>query len=263
MNIYIINLPAQIERSVFQEKQFSRLGLAFTRVDAVSVKDVSDEYYQKVAFDWERPLSRAEVSCYLSHQSLWQRVISENAPALILEDDAYLSDDLPKLLCAFENLNVNYINLEARCRKKIISKNSEREFSGYGLKQLYYGGTGAAAYIIWPAAAQKLLDKERQSGIALADAQICRTKLGSAWQLDSAAVIQLDCCDHYQMASPHKTTSTLAQTRFEKEAASKTKKTFKWRRIIAQFNLGVIQLSAVFGVTERKEVVPKVSSFSV
>ena len=98
MNIYIINLASAEKRAAFQKKQFSRLGLSFEVVSAVSTADVSEEHYRRVAFDWERPLSRAEVSCYLSHRSLWQRVIDENTPALILEDDAYVSDDLPQLL---------------------------------------------------------------------------------------------------------------------------------------------------------------------
>ena len=264
MNIYIINLPAQIERAAFQEKQFSRLGLAFSRVDAVSIADVPDDYYQKVAFDWERPLSRAEVSCYLSHKSLWQRVISDNEPALILEDDAYLCDDLPQLLSAFEKLKVSYINLETRCRKKIISKKIERAFFGYQLKQLYYGGTGAAAYILWPEAAQRLLDKEQRSGMALADAQICRTKFGSAWQLDCAGAIQLDCCDHYQIKSPYQTTSSLAKTRFQQDViGSKYKSIFKWRRLIAQFKLGIIQMRAFFCLAERKEIAIKKSKFDL
>ena len=262
MNIYIINLPAQVERAAFQERQFSRLGLAFLRVDAVSIADVSDDYYQKVAFDWERPLSRAEVSCYLSHKSLWQRVISDNEPALILEDDAYLCDDLPELLSAFEKLKLSYINLETRCRKKIISKKIERDFFGYQLKQLYYGGTGAAAYIIWPEAAQRLLDKEQRSGMALADAQICRTKLGSAWQLDCAAAIQLDCCSHYGMVSPHKTTSTIVNTRHQVEMTVPPKTNFELRRLVAQFKLGLIQLRVIFGKVKRQEIMPAIDRFS-
>lgn len=264
MNIYIINLPAQTARAAFQEKQFSRLGLDYLRVDAVSIADVSNEYYERVAFDWERPLSRAEVSCYHSHKSLWQRVLDEDEPALILEDDAYLCDDLPQLLNEIATLRASYINLETRCRKKIVSEKVEREFYGYQLRQLYYGGTGAAAYILWPEGAQRLLAMERRSGVALVDAQICRTRMGSAWQIDSAAAIQLDCCDHYQMESPHKTESTLADTRYEEEKTTSPKAGFKWRRLLlAQFMLGLIQLRVFFGGVARLEIMPNRSRFGV
>jgi glycosyl transferase, family 25 len=263
MNIYIINLANAHERAVFQEKQFSRLGLIFERVNAVCIDDVGDEYYGRVAFDWERPLSRAEVSCYLSHKSLWQRVINENEPALILEDDAYVCDDFPQLLNDMSVMPVNYINLETRGRKKVVSKNIEYDVCGYKFRHLYYGGTGAAAYLLWPEGARRLLAIEKRSGFALADAQICRTRMGGALQVDCAAAIQLDCCDRYQIDAPHRTASALAKTRFDSEAVSRAKYVFKGRRLVAQLRLGFIQLRAVLGMAVRKEILPNPSKFSV
>lgn len=262
MNIYIINLASAHERAAFQKKQFSRLGLSFETSSAVSTADVSEEYYRRVAFDWERPLSRAEVSCYLSHRSLWKRVIDENTPALILEDDAYVSDDLPQLLNEMSGMSINYINLETRGRKKVVSKSIEHEIGDYKLRKLYYGGTGAAAYILWPEGARKLLAMERRHGFALADAHLCRTKMGGALQIDGAAALQLDCCDHYAMASPHKTTSTIINTRHQVEMIKPPKTNFKFRRLVAQFKLGLIQLKVVFGRVQRQEIMPANKRFS-
>ena len=262
MNIYIINLASAHERAAFQTKQFLRLGLNFEIVSAVSTADVSEEYYRHVAFDWERPLSRAEVSCYLSHRSLWQRVIDENTPALILEDDAYVSDDLPQLLNEISGMSINYINLETRGRKKVVSKSIEHEIGDYKLRKLYYGGTGAAAYILWPEGARRLLAMEEGSGFALADAQICRTKMGGALQVDSAAAIQLDCCDRYQMRSPHQTQSTLLNTRYQEDIITPSKIYFKLRRLKSQIKLGLIKLKVVFGWVQRKEIMPNIPRFS-
>jgi len=262
MNIYIINLSTAHERAAFQEKQFLKLGLKYETVNAVTIADVSESYYKRVAFDWERPLSRAEVSCYLSHQSIWQRVIDENQPALILEDDAYVCDDLAQLLNEMSEMSVNYINLETRSRKKVVSKNIEHEICGYTLRRLYYGGTGAAAYLLWPEGARRLLAMERDSGFALADAQICRTRMGGALQVDCAAAIQLDCCDRYQMASPHQTQSTLANTRYQQKMAGPLKIYFKLRRLRSQLALGIINLKVIFGGVERREIMPNISRFS-
>lgn len=267
MNIYIINLATAHDRAAFQEKQFLKLGLNFETVNAVTIADVSESYYKGVAFDWERPLSRAEVSCYLSHQSLWLRIISEDTPALILEDDAYVCDDLPELLTEIASFSSNdektdYINLETRCRKKIVSKEIAGEFLGYKLRRLYYGGTGAAAYILWPDGARKLLAMELKFGFALADAHLCRTKMNNSLQMDGAPVIQLDCCDHYAMASPHKTTSTIINTRHQVEMIKPPKTNFKFRRLAAQFKLGLIQLKIVFGRVTRKEIMPANKRFS-
>jgi len=262
MNIYIINLASAYERAAFQKKQFSRLGLSFEVVSAVSTADVSEEHYRRVAFDWERPLSRAEVSCYLSHRSLWKRVIDENIPALILEDDAYVCDDLPQLLNEMSEMTINYINLETRGRKKVFSKKIEHKIGDYKLRKLYYGGTGAAAYILWPKGARRLLAMEEGSGFALADAQICRTKMGGALQMDGAAAIQLDCCEKYSMESPHKTQSTLLNTRYQKEIVAPSKICFKLRRLLAQLKLGIINFKVILGQGERREIMPNISKFS-
>ena len=106
-------------------------------------------------------------------------------------------------------MTINYINLETRGRKKVVSKNIEYDVYGYKFRHLYYGGTGAGAYLLWPEGARRLLAIEERSGFALADAQICRTRMGGALQVDGAAAIQLDCCEKYSMESPHKTQSTL------------------------------------------------------
>ena len=48
---------------------------------------------------FKRPLSRAEIGCYLSHHALWDRVgSSRDAGAIILEDDFDADDALPALL---------------------------------------------------------------------------------------------------------------------------------------------------------------------
>tara|TARA_B110000879_G_C11154290_1_gene506102 strand:- start:1307 stop:2101 length:795 start_codon:yes stop_codon:yes gene_type:complete len=263
MNIYIINLASAHERLAFQEKQFTQLGLKFEKVNATTIADVSEDFYRRVAFDWERPLSHAEVCCYLSHQSLWQRVAAENKPALILEDDAYVCDDLQQLLNEMSALATNYINLETRSRKKVVAKKSEFEFCGYKFRRLYYGGTGAAAYVLWPEGARRLLATEKKYGFALADAQICRTRMGGALQVDGAAAIQLDCCDRYKMKSPHQTQSTLANTRYQQAVVAPPKNHFKIRRFKAQIALGLIKLNVIFGKVERREVMPDISRFSV
>ena len=263
MNIYIINLASAPERAAFQKKQFDRLGLNFEKINATTIADVSESHYKRVAFDWERPLSHAEVSCYLSHKSLWERVIAENEPALILEDDAYVCDDLPQLLNELEKIKINYINLETRSRKKIVSKSIKHDFFGYKLRHLFYGGTGAAAYILWPEGARRLLAKEKRSGIALADAQICRTRMGGALQVDCAAAIQLDCCERYEMESPLQTRSTLAHTRYQKKVFVPSSVDFKLRRLLAQLKLGVIKFKIVFGRVQRREIMPEISKFSM
>ena len=104
---------------------------------------------------------------------------------------------------------------------------------------------------------------ERNSGFALADAQICRTRMGGALQVDCAAAIQLDCCDRYQMTSPHQTQSMLANTRYQQKMIGPSKIYFKLRRLRSQLALGLINLKVIFGRVQRREIMPNISRFSV
>ncbi len=82
-----------------------RLGLEFEFFDAIGGSDLSQEEIAR-AYDpdknarlFKRPLSAAEIGCYLSHRALWDRVgRSRAAGAIILEDDFDADDALPALL---------------------------------------------------------------------------------------------------------------------------------------------------------------------
>ena len=263
MKIYIINLPTEQSRASFQASQFNRLKLDFEIVKAISVECVTQEFYESKAFSWERPLSYPEVACYLSHRNIWKKIIQTGDTALILEDDAYVCNDLPVLLEYFSKLKTEYINLETRGRKKVLAERAKYQIKGYELKRLYYGGTGAAAYVLSPEGATKLLKMESQKGIALADAHICRTSCLKAWQIDSAAAIQLDCCEYYDLKSPCETTSSLLGTRFSTKVPDRRKKSFKLRRLKAQLVLLGIKIVAIFKSARQKEVLPKTSSFGI
>lgn len=262
MNTYIINLPSEQGRAAFQGRQFTRLKLGFTKVDAVTIEDISSDFYQQVAYSWERPLSYPEVACYMSHRKIWLRILEEESPALVLEDDAYVCDDLPMLLDQLSKIEADYVNLETRGRKKILAARVERTIGCYNLRRLYYGGTGAAAYVLWPSGAAKLLQKERQQGIALADAQICRTSMTSAWQLVAAAAIQLDCCELYGIASPYQTNSSLSGTRLSVPTVEANRRVFKNRRLKSQINLAGKKLSALFRGARREEILPMTNRFN-
>jgi len=124
MDIFVINLPKSIERRQFQQRQLSKLKLDYQIISAVSAKDIDNNTYQKHYYDWQRPLRKAEVACYFSHQKLWSKIIKNNQVALILEDDALLSKHTPVILQELEKYsNIDMINLEMVNRKKYVAKN--------------------------------------------------------------------------------------------------------------------------------------------
>ncbi|BBB24139.1 glycosyl transferase, family 25 [Isorropodon fossajaponicum endosymbiont JTNG4] len=244
MDIFIINLTSSIKRREFQEKQLSSLQLDYQIINAVSIKDINHNTYQKHHYDWQRPLKNTEVACYYSHRLVWYKVIKNNQPALILEDDALLSKCVPKLLsCLSDKKGMDLVNLENRGRKKFISKSGTTLECNSKLLRLYQDRTGAAGYILWPEGAEKLIQCERKKGIALADAHITTCYSIRAYQIEPAPIIQLDQCDYYGLNNTYSekiSTSTIDNRNNLKGGLS-----FRIKRAYSQLKLGLYQLSLI------------------
>jgi len=244
MNIFVINLPSAIERLQFQEEQLLSLTLDHQILSATSVNDINDETYKKHYFDWQRPLKNTEVACYYSHRSAWNKVIKTDRPALILEDDALLSQCVPKLLKSFaDKKDVDLINLEVRGRMKFVSKIGEDIVCNSKLFRLYQDRTGAAGYILWPSGAKKLLQHEEINGIALADAHISACTALTAYQVEPAAIMQLDQCDNYGILSTH--SEKIKMSTVSRPNNAKGQAIFWIKRIVAQIKLGFRQLGLI------------------
>ena len=259
MNIFVISLPGAVERRQFQKQQLFELGLDYEILNAISIDDINDEIYKKHYFDWQRPLRNTEVACYFSHRSAWQEIINNNMPARILEDDALLSQYVPELLKSFTNKkNVDLINLEVRSRKKFISKIGQDTACNSKLFRLYLDRTGAAGYILWPPGAKKLLQYERENGIALADAQIanCNTLVSS--QIEPAHVIQLDQCNYYGIPKTH--SDAIQMSTVSQPNNPKVHGIFWIKRITAQLKLFVHILPLIIK-SERRHIKINKESF--
>ena len=244
MNVFVINLSSAIERRQFQEEQLLSLALDHQILSATSTDDINDETYKRHYFDWQRPLKNTEVACYYSHRSAWNKVIKTDRPVLILEDDALLSQCVPKLLKLFsDKKDVDLINLEVRGRKKFVSKIGEDIMCNSKLFRLYQDRTGAAGYILWPSGAKKLIQYEEENGIALADAHIANCTALVAYQVEPAAITQLDQCDDYGIFN---TCSKQIQVSTVSEPNNPKGEAIFWvKRIIAQIMLGFRQLGLI------------------
>lgn len=252
MNIYIINLEKDKERRLFQEKQFNELGLSYEFIEATTINDIN-LLYNNNKDDWQRPLRKVEVACYFSHQKLWQSVIQENKPALILEDDAMICKELSKILNFCSKLeNIDHISLESVGRKKLLGNRAMIiSSSGFKLSPLIIDRNGAGGYIIYPSGAKKLLEQEKKVGIALADAQISGCFKLKSYQLEPACVVQMDQCHKYGLQSPIKVNSNINQ--IEKEKIQKKKYlSFKRKRIAHQIKLALRQFSYLFRAKRRR-----------
>lgn len=210
MQTLVINLPDSKDRLKFQEEQLKRLGLDYEIIRAVSTHYVHEQVHYHLVLGWKRPLLRSEVACYFSHHKIWQLIVKRNKPALILEDDALLSRYMPGLLDALEGrTDCDIVNLEVRSSNKTVGKKPQNLLGDYKLLPLYQDKQGAAGYVIWPSGARLLLEKARTLSPGPADEFIANTYELRKYQLEPAAVIQLDQCDNYKVINRVKTRATI------------------------------------------------------
>jgi len=102
-----------------------RLGLEFEFFDAIGGSCLSQQEIAR-AYDpdknarlFKRPLSAAEIGCYLSHHALWDRVGgSRAAGAIVLEDDFDADGALPALLDEICRLDLSNCLVKLHSQRK-------------------------------------------------------------------------------------------------------------------------------------------------
>lgn len=242
MKALIINLKNSTDRMSFMDQQLKALSINYNRLEAVDASKLSNEIYSKYSDNWERPLRRSEIACFMSHKRAWELVIKENQPFLILEDDVILNRQTKDILDLLQNLESHkFINLETSYRAKFLSKNCLFIDNKFALHELYHNKTGAAAYIIWPSVAKFLLSEFYNKGAALADAAIYNNffKL-KQYQIKPALAIQAHDCKRFEIKEPFIHSSTISN-----ESKPKSRKSFFniWKRLNTQLTIFLVYLT--------------------
>ena len=101
--VFVVSLKSDSVRRKHIREQLEKLHFEFEFFDAFIGKDYADNpayYNEKKALKAEgRKLRAGEVGCALSHNAVYRLIVERELPyALILEDDAVLSADLPEVL---------------------------------------------------------------------------------------------------------------------------------------------------------------------
>lgn len=252
MKILIIHLPKQTDRRAFQEAQMLRLGLAFEWLQATDSASIDDATFARLAYRWERPMHKSEVSCFLSHQRAWQQVADTQTPTLILEDDAWLADTVPALLQGLQSMHaIDIVTLENRGRKKILGKTvAHHPTQQVQLLPLYQDRTGAAGYVLWPSGAAKLLSKAKHGHVAIADAFISSHYGLCSFQAEPTPLIQVDMCAHYGLVPPFVTQSSVSKSE-RPPIAGASIWVYRCRRIASQWRMGMRMLSVTHRAKRR------------
>lgn len=244
VRVLIINLATATARMAFQITQMSALGLVWERVEAATPETLPAPPDDPRWWRWERPMKATEIAVLASHTTTWERVRVANTPHLIVEDDALLASDTPAFLRKIEHVaGLDHVTLEVRNRKKLVG----RRHPNLPIRRLYQDRTGAAAYVLWPPGARKLLSHAAVRP-GLADAVIATTYEMNSWQADPALAVQIDQCAAYGMAQPIATESSIGP-----DLPPPRRGSHLARRIAAQFRLGLRHLSKS-AVAERREI---------
>ena len=166
MDIFVINMAKATERLAFQQEQMARLGLSFETIIATTPDTAQQDLLQKMKklWIWERPPAEYEIATLLSYAKAWQKILENNRPAFILEDDAVLDNNTPLILEKLANnkTNVGIVNLEKCSNIQWISKKKLALTNKINLYKCYYFRCSSAAYVLYPSGAKILLDAKEK-----------------------------------------------------------------------------------------------------
>jgi glycosyl transferase family 25 len=193
IDVLLINLRESTDRLRFQEQQFARLGIPLKRLEAVQASSTAENIYADVVCDWQRPTSRGELACFLSHRLAWQSVVDSGRCALIVEDDVLLSDNLVSVISQLQDCNEPVsLNLETCEVRKVVGRKAECASlpSGYRIRPIYFDCGGSAAYVVTPRAAQLYLEHSKRC-IGVVDAYMNRLKYVKRMQIEPALAVQM------------------------------------------------------------------------
>lgn len=227
----VINMASATARMEIMARQLDHLGLDWARQEAVTPQTLSPPADAAMWQRWQRPLRVTEMALTASHLAAWEQV--DNAPILVLEDDALLSAGLRDFLTKIRDLEgLDHVSLETRGRRKLLDR------APGPVWPMWQDRTGSAAYVVWPAGARALVARAHEIA-APSDALISETQMRSH-QAVPAMAIQIDICAAYGISPPLETASLI-------DAASKPPVPkgagFRRRRILGQLGMGLTALS--------------------
>lgn len=245
MKALVINLGSEAARMEFMAGQLDALGVPFERLEAVTpatlIPPADDLYWTR----WERPMRTTEMAALASHRTAWERVAKGSEPMLILEDDALFAPGTATFLHQIETIHeAELVTLETRGRRKLIALDPHPSAP---MHRLWQDRTGAAAYVLTPQGARKILARVAQAP-GLADGILCAAYDVTSWQAVPALVCQMDRCEAEGITPPIATDSAIGR---EAKPNAPSSLFQKLRRIRAQLRMGLRQLVRSPGAQKR------------
>jgi glycosyl transferase, family 25 len=160
---FLINLDRSPDRLQFFSDQAREYGLPFERISAVDGRSMSQaDYEQSVSKAFEfQPITLFEAAVFLSHRSIWQRVVDQKLLcAAVFEDDVVLSPEVRTFFLHAESIieSIDLLKLETTLRKVVCEKHSLPNETAHSIQRLRTWHGGAAGYIVSNRGARLLLN---------------------------------------------------------------------------------------------------------
>ena len=161
MKNIVISLKTATARREHIVQEFGKQNVGFEFFDALT-PDLARPLAEKMQLNIQDEfLSPGELACFMSHVSIWQKMVDEHIPHLaIFEDDVYLGDAAAELLnnAGWINPNWDIIKTEAFADQVFLGKTQSKISNGMRhIVQLMGKNLGTAGYILSIEGAQKYL----------------------------------------------------------------------------------------------------------
>jgi len=245
MKNIVISLKTAAARREHIVREFGKQNVGFEFFDALT-PDLARPLAEKMQLNIQDEfLSPGELACFMSHVSIWQKMVDEHIPHLaIFEDDVYLGKNADYFLQeeAWLQSDWHIVKLEAFSRKILHELKGVDLGKKRRLFKLKGRHVGAAGYILSLNAAQYLMALLRQAEIKepldhlLFDPQY-HTQGMSLYQMKPALCIQSYL---YNQAQEHQFGSMLENERVERRQTESKARTFgeklarEWKRLNQQ-----------------------------
>lgn len=198
MRILVINTPNKASRRAFQLAQAERLGITLEFINAVSVDDLPARVLQNAANEWTRRIRAQDVACTFSHWRVWEMIAEQSEKICVLEDDVLLSHQFKDVLDHIETrqegwncvYDLEYAHAHHKLGRTPVWKNTDLNVTA---RRLYKNKHGAAAYVMGPKAAQRLLSEA--TGYRMMEAFLWTRGWMQQMQIEPCQAVQLDIFD--------------------------------------------------------------------
>lgn len=226
MQCYVISLTKAHERRAHIQQEFGKQNIGFQFFDALT-PDLALPFAQSLGLNFNpNILTQGELACFMSHVSIWKKMLDENIPYVaVFEDDVFLGEQAHKIFSdtAWIESDWNIIKTEAFGERVFLAGTASTVADGQReIVKLAGQNLGTAGYILSLKGAQAYFDYVSRIELIPLDHvmfdQFVEQNISPVYQINPAVCIQ------EMMLHPDKNTVLSSELFAERRARMKKMK---------------------------------------